>query len=226
MAAGPLPRGDERQGAQSNKPDPGLVALLSLKLLLLAFFILLTALSRYEQDRVHKVVESVTDAFGARFVSEIAQPRSAAGLGFHEAMKPVAEELRRTAAATLPVELEIEVRRDGELRIEIPYDLLFDPTDAAPRATVRPLFVAVARALTGPRFEDHPWTMEASARLPGLGSRGVGLESDLAVRRAAGVVRSLRALGLPEDRLAAGLLDGDARRLRIAVRPLGPGLLP
>ena len=224
MAAGPLPKDEAMQ--QDSRPDAGLVALLSLKLLLLAFFILLTALSRYEQDRVTKVVDSVTDAFGSRFVKDVAQPRSHAGLGFHDAMKPVAEELRRTVAAALPVDVEIELRQDGELRIDIPANLLFDGGGTAPRATVRPLFVALARALTGPRFEDHAWALDAAARLPGLASRGLADEADLAIRRSAAVVRSLRALGLPQDRLAAGLLDEEGDRFRVAVRPLGREALP
>src|SRR5690606_18140192 len=99
-------------------------------------FILLAALSQYEQERVYRVVESVTDAFGTPFASDIAQPSGEAGLGFHDAMKPVAEQLRRVVAESLPIEVSIELRRDGELRVELPYELLFDPADAAPRATV------------------------------------------------------------------------------------------
>lgn len=219
MAAGPLPGGEGTEGARSDRPDPGLVALLSLQLLLLAFFILLTALSQFEQDRVKSVVESVTDAFGVPFNSPVPQPVSPGSLGFHEAMKPVAEELRRVAAAALPLRIEIELRRDGELRVEIPYDALFGLADASPRASVRPLLVALSRALTGRRFEDLPWTLDASARLAGVGTGGSARERDLAVRRAAAVVRSLDALGLPRERLAAGLLEGAAQSLRLTVRP-------
>ncbi|MEX2630673.1 MAG: hypothetical protein WD341_12110 [Tistlia sp.] len=225
MAAGPLPGGPgpERAG---DRPDPGLVALLSLQLLLLAFFILLTALSQYEQDRVQRVVESVTDAFGVPFESAEPQPLSAGSLGFHEAMKPVAEELRRVAAAALPVRIEIKLHQDGELRIEIPYQALFGLADASPRATVRPLFVTLSRALLGHRFADRAWTLDASSRLAGFPGRGSALERDLAVGRAAAVVRSLAALGLPAERLAAGLLDGPDQSLRLRVRPPAIAAVP
>lgn len=219
MAAGLLPGGEGAEGARSDRPDPGLVALLSLQLLLLAFFILLTALSQYEQDRVQRVVESVSDAFGVRFDSSAPQPVSHGALDFHEAMKPVAEELRRVAVAALPLRLEIELRRDGELRVELPYDILFGLADASPRATVRPLLVALSRALTGQRFENRSWTLEAATRVAGFGRSGSALERDLAIRRSAALVRSLEALGLPSERLAAGLLDGSAQSLRLSVRP-------
>lgn len=219
MAAGPLPGEQGAEGAQERRPDPGLVALLSLQLLLLAFFILLTALSKFEQDRVHRVVESVTDAFGVRYVSADEQAVSPGGLGFYEAMKPIAERLRRVASATLPVKIEIELRQDGELRVEIPYDALFGLADASPRGTLRPLLVALARALAGPRFEELPWVLDASARLADLGRRSEAVERDLAVRRAAAVVRSLAALGLPAERLSAGLLEDAAPSLRLTVRP-------
>lgn len=220
MAAGPLPRGEKPVGSEDDKADPGMVALLSLNLLLLAFFILLIALSRFEQNRVERVVESITQAFGARFDSEFTQPSSPAGLGLYDAMKPVAEALRRTVAATLPVEVAIEVRRDGELRIEIPSEVLFASDAAAPLATVRPLLVELARALTGPRFEAHPWSLDASAPLSSLAGGASAAERDLAIRRAAALVRSLRGLGLPEGHLAAGLLEGDTQMVRLAVRPL------
>ncbi len=230
MVAGPLPGADETvrpsPGEGDGKADPGLVALLSLQLLLLAFFILLTALSRFEQDRVHRVVESVTDSFGVPFVASAPQPAAHGSLGFHEAMKPIVEELRRVAAATLPVELEIELRRDGELRIEIPDDLLFGAADATPRATVRPLLTAVARALNGPRFEARPWALDASARAVPLPGRDRAGAQELAVRRAAATARSLAALGLERARLAAGLLDDGRRSLRLTVRPLPAGAQP
>lgn len=226
MAAGPLPGRQDAEGAQERGPDPGLVALLSLKLLLLAFFILLTALSNFEQDRVHRVVESVTDAFGVRYVAVDEQPVSAGGLGFYEAMKPIVEELRRVASATLPVRIEIELRRDGELRVEIPYDSLFGLADASPRGTVRPLLVALARALSGRRFEDHSWELDASARLAEAGRRGEAVERDLAVRRAAAVARSLAALGLPRERLSAGLLGDSAQSLRLTVHPPAVAVSP
>ncbi|SMF68041.1 Flagellar motor protein MotB [Tistlia consotensis] len=226
MAAGPLPAGEETEGTVRRGADPGLIAQLSLLLLLLAFFILMTALSRFEQDRVHRVVESVTDAFGVRVALPLQQPVSAGGLGFYDAMKPVAEQLRRVVAATLPVKIEIEVRRDGELRIEIPYDVLFGIADASPRATVRPLLVALTRALNGQRFESQPWMLDASARLADFGGRTPAIERDLAVRRAGAVVRSLAALGLPSGRLAAGLLDDAAPSLRLTVRPPAIGPAP
>lgn len=225
MAAGPLSEGRSAEDARRHGPDPGLVALLSLQLLLLAFFILLTVLSRYELDRVHRVVESVAGTFGVRVSQSAPQPVTTGGLGFYDAMRPIAEQLRRVAAMTLPVKVEIALRRDGELRVEIPYDALFSAGDASPRSTLRPLFAAIARALRGRRFETHYWALDASTRPVAFrgGDRSEEAERDLAIRRAAAVVRSLVTLGLPDERLAAGLLDDDDRALRLTVRPLAEG---
>ena len=60
MASGAARRPGARQG------DPNVVALLSLKLILLGFFILLNALSEYEESRTRMVLESVNEAFNGR----------------------------------------------------------------------------------------------------------------------------------------------------------------
>ena len=47
--------------------DPTVLTLLSLKLLLLAFFILLTSLAEFQEDRTRQVLESVSRPSTARF---------------------------------------------------------------------------------------------------------------------------------------------------------------
>ena len=81
------------ESASATGVEIGLISLLSLKLLLLAFFILLSALSEFETLKVRTALQSVTEAFDGRL--NVAHYRAANGADQdheHRRLKPAAEQ--------------------------------------------------------------------------------------------------------------------------------------
>ena len=94
----PLRRQDSKVGS-----DPNIVALLSLQLLLLAFFILMTAISDFEQNKVQMVVGSVNEAFDGQIVTSEDVSLTDAALGPIPGSARLAARIRNLFSSTLPV---------------------------------------------------------------------------------------------------------------------------
>jgi hypothetical protein len=208
-----------RRPEGSEDSDPNLFALLSLKLLLLAFFILLTALATFERDKVELVVDSVNQAFDGRVRTELknesVEPAALAELS--EAAK-LSERIRNLFSSTFPM---AEVERDvlyGELRIELPTDTLFFADEARLRAGPAVLMNRLARLLGSERPADTDYELDVLVgvgrdALPALASTPDALAS----RRAGAFARDFARRGMPADKLSVGLLPGGEGKVRIVL---------
>lgn len=213
-----MPPGIARRGA--GRVDPNIVALLSLKLLLLGFFILLNTLSRYEEDRARRVVESVNEAFNGRVQAvESLSPHGAALGPLGETMAMV-EAIGDLFESTIPA-VRIERSADGaRLRLELSAGSIFRPR----RAILQPgrdlLLRRFARALArdGQAGADYQVEVYHGVASGALGSlAGAGARA-LEVRRSSAMVRDLVALGVPADRLSAGIVPGRPGKLQLVVQ--------
>jgi len=189
-----------------------IVALLSLKILLLAFFILLNALATFEDDRRTAVVDSVRQAFQGVLPAEINVNSSSAALDVFDGAERVIEDLHRLFADDLPI-LE---RRDSPgtwtLRVDLPVaDLFADGSDELMPEGAETLR-SIAAALGDPRFATPGYRVDLLYGVPGTAGGIDGKRAALA--RAGVLVRELESHGLPSERLSTGFLpdfDGQAR---------------
>ena len=99
---GASPQHTPRQG------NSYIVALLSLKVLLLAFFILLNSLASFEAERGSAVVDSVREAFQGLLPAEHSASINPSGLGLLKGGDDVVDALKQLFGRALPlVELPI-----------------------------------------------------------------------------------------------------------------------
>ncbi|WP_119168035.1 hypothetical protein [Algihabitans albus] len=199
--------------------DPNIVALLSLKLLLLAFFILLTAISDFEEEKVVLVVGSINDAFDGQVLAEEDLSPTDAALGPISGSAQLAARVGNLFSSTLPA---VRVDRNdilGELRIELTTDSLFRNGEPELQAGPAVLFSRLARAL-GP---ERPDAVDARLEvLIGVPRNDLSLiasrPSELALRRAGILARDLARRGVPSADLSVGLLPGLEGRTRLILR--------
>lgn len=188
--------------------DINLATLLSLQLLLLAFFVLLTAVSRFEGDRSRSVIASVQATFGpiaGRPDGEGGRAASADAV----ALGAFREEIGHLARTAIPLTRVEAATPSDVMQIDLPADAFFRPEESRPkparRSFFRRLVAALAHRPAGSRYELE---LRQSTHLP----------QPLAVARAGALARALAAAGVPEDSLSVGIGPGDAGRIRFVIR--------
>lgn len=207
-------------GQAPSRLDPNIVALLSLKLLLLGFFILLNALSHYEEDRARRVLESVNEAFSGRAEARESHAPFPAALGPLEETAAMIGAIGRLFQSRIPA-VRSEASVDGNrLRLELSAGSLFRPgtTELQPGRGI--LLDRFAKALVGNGRSGLDYELEilhgvpagATPRLAEAGTRG------LEVRRTGLLARDLIRRRVPADKLSVGLVPGREGWLQLVVQ--------
>ncbi len=207
------------QPSGADRGDPNILALLSLKLLLLGFFILLNALSQYEEDRARKVLESVNEAFNGRVEALESRVPYSAGLGSLEETAAVVGAVGRLFESLIPA-VRREVSDGGtRLRLELPAESLFRPGDKALQPGRGLLLRRFAWALTRDGRADLDYQVEllhgAPTRPEATPAAGAGT---LEVRRMGALVRHLIRYGVPADKLSIGVLPDRPGKVQLVVQ--------
>lgn len=200
-----------------------LMALLSLKLLLLAFFILLTVLAQFENEKVKKVVDSVNKTFEGRVeVNRTIDPLPGAD-GIQQGGAPALTELSRLFRSYLPTAgIEVDPAL-GELRLEVPAEEIFlrDSTQLNGRA--ERLIDRIAAELLKRQDLAGDYDLELlngfdpSTMQSLLDSSG----QSPVLLRAGSLVRSFLERDLAAEKLSGGLLPNSTDNVRIVVRLWG-----
>jgi hypothetical protein len=188
------------------------VALLSLKILLLAFFILLNALSTFEEEKRSAVVDSVREAFQGVLPSPVNLRRSPAALDVFKGAEEVIDELHQLFGGDLPIVERRDSPGTWTLQVDVPESDLFAEggRDLVPDGaeTLR----LVAGVLSDPTVDRPAYRLDL---LYGVQGRNSGLEGHRETLARAGVlVRQLQRQGLEAPRLSAGLLPSFAGQVR------------
>lgn len=199
--------------------DQNIVALLSLKLLLLGVFILLNALSEYEQDRARRVIDSVNEAFNGRVQATRSTVDYSAGLGPLEEAATSLDQAGQLFERIAPVVRRESTRQGERLWLELPANALFRAGGAQLRGGRRHLLDRFAGALAGNRGRGvavavellHGTESDAYSALAAAGSRA------LEPSRVGALARHLAKLGLEPGWLSIGLFPGAPGRLRLVV---------
>lgn len=187
-----------------------MTGLLALNLLLLAFFILLTALSSREGAKTRAVLDSVQDSFGgSRIVSDGgAGAPGAAGAESAEARLQAA--LGQLFQNMLPLVVRRETPQGAETYLELSAGTFFGPGRTAfqpgRRVLLERLAVALSQALGGGL--DFQFQLLHSA---GQGAAAARLATERTAAMAAELVRQ----GVAPARLTVGLFLSEERAARV-----------
>ena len=193
-----------RRGAHK---DPNIVALLSLQLLLLAFFILLNALSKFEDEKTRRVLESVNDTFNGR-VQAVRNASSYSGaIGSLSDGRSLVAELKQLFTSALPTTRIQQTSRANLFRLEMPATKLFEAGSAELRSGRLGLLKRISALLKrrqslGQGFRLRWLHGVESTRNRRLATPGPGL---LEIRRVGHLAEELLARGVEPARLAIGV---------------------
>ncbi|QJE73001.1 hypothetical protein HHL28_07785 [Aerophototrophica crusticola] len=194
----------------------GLVLYLALFVLLLAFFILLNALSNFHQDKVGAVRESVERAFS------LSTDRDGAGTdrqreGARAEAARALRDLGDLVRAELPL-AKLEAGADGDtLVVALPVTVLVEAGAVAPGASG--LLHRAAVALQ-PRAGGVQVEMEL------LLATSPGVDKGMQVAQAGLLARELQKLGAPAAPVSIGLERGVPGTARLLFRIQAPGIPP
>jgi hypothetical protein len=207
--------------------DPGIVALLSLKLLLLGFFILLNALSQFEDQRARQVLESVNEAFNGRVQASERHAPVASGLGALEQTRAMIRTVDRLFRSLIPAVRSEVSASGGHLLLELPAETLFQPA-GVPLQPGRDLLLrrfAMALADEGRIGLDYEVELLHGVPDGALATRSAAPSGGLEVRRLGALARQLVRLGVPAKKLSVALLPGRPGKVQLVVQaydgPLG-----
>ncbi len=180
--------------------------LLSLNLILLAFFILLNALSQFEQDKARAVLDSIDKAFNGDITSPQSRSTYQASLGALPETKDLVNEVGSLFESITPATRTEKTQRAPVLRIDLPASTLFEPGQPGLKPSRKSLIRRLARALirgtmTGLIFDlAILHGVPPGVATPGLGPiPGQTPEIPLEVRRTETLARRLLAQGLPRE---------------------------
>lgn len=216
------------QAAQRNRDRPGgnIVLLLSLNLILLAFFILLNALSEFEATRTQAALDSVQRAFHGKIQPKTPTEALSANVGALPEAKDLLREVGSLFEAVIPSTRNTRTQRADFVRIELPAKALFrrgrDKLRKGREKLVTGLTEAITRHRRGPRSYlleiSHGVLAPAAAGQLNSAAR-LGPKS-LEVRRTVELVHLFMEAGLPPDMLAISIVPGqpDTMRFVISVR--------
>ncbi len=194
--------------------DPNIVSLLSLKLILLAFFILLNALSHFEEDRARKVLESVNEAFNGKVESDRSLSPHSAGIGNLRESVAIVRTTGELFQSMIPaVKLEVSAR-GRRVRLMLPATTLFRPEEEALQPGRGLLFQRLVYALEQERRLGPGYELELYHGLPAQ----PGADELLALRRMGLLARYLETTGLPDEALSIGLLPDRGAFVEIVVQ--------
>jgi hypothetical protein len=190
-----------------------MVSLLSLNLLLLGFFIVLTSLTSYEDDRKRLVLESVNEAFNGRVHAERSYDDSSAGLDNLAQIEFLLGQAGEIFGSALPA---VRVARAADtplVSFTFPAETLFAPESTELRPGRWLLLRRLVEALTDQRHAVLSYELAVF-----LGMPAGGTNESLEVRRLGALARTLLGRGLPAERLTVGIDPDLTRKLRFVLR--------
>ena len=203
------------------RSNSNMMLLLSLNLILLAFFILLNSLAEFETDRARAVLESVKQAFHGKVEVAGQLPAISNALG---ELPEVAAKMREVGSlfeAIAPLAQAKSLRRANSVQIDLPASALFKPGIPRIRQAREALLARLAHSLRKTHEGAPRYLFEI---LVGIGPRkavedtATSNSATLELRRAAVLAVRLNAEGAPLDGLSTGLQPGAANSLRFVVR--------
>jgi hypothetical protein len=202
-----MPRG------QQNRSDSTLTQVLSLYLLLLAFFVILFNISKAEQFKTTVVTDSLNSTFASHGRATENPVPLASALGSLIADPAFQQRIGELITAEIPISEVREIKPGTILEARVPIDALFAGDDVAPDR------LQFAESLAGALGGAPPGMHYDVEFMVGIAA---GTESDadaghrtLSMVRAGHLAARLVAAGAPPGQVAAGLERGDPKWARL-----------
>ncbi|WP_421781024.1 flagellar motor protein MotB [Kiloniella litopenaei] len=208
---GPLFRRRQEDG------DRNYVALLSLKLLLLAFFIMLNAISSYEEEKARAVLESVNNTFRGD-ASHMERHAS-----FDQALDNIDDkadlvtEIERLFETTIPAVEREQGSTENFLRLKLPIEALFYRDEVELASGRELLLKRLAASLKKIDIDGGYYELEF---LYGTSARSDGQKSsrDLMLKRLEVVAIEVLGTGIAKERFAVGLQPEEVGNVFVVIR--------
>ncbi|MBT3535451.1 MAG: hypothetical protein HN478_16345 [Rhodospirillaceae bacterium] len=196
------------QATRPAREDHGTVVLMSLYLILVAFFIMLNSMAQLEESRIEEAMGSVKAEFRNELAIAKAGPTVAHFDGQAEVVSNFHGEIRQLFQANLPIDHVDPVRRGDVLSFRVPTDVLFRTDAVAARPRGRPFLDAMAASLkrTRPGYQAIvEMVLGTGVSLPDGGNGG----GDFELHRATSLAHALRRRGVDAAFIRTGLIAGD-----------------
>lgn len=205
---GPLPAPPRR--------DPSLMPFLSIMLLVLAFFIILTSKASFDADKARAVTESVQRKFAGQQAAVVDGPQGGA---LQPEARDVLENVRVLFQGLVPLDRNARQIGAHEMALSLPVDLFFAADTAEVLPARRSLMDEVMRAIA---LRPAGWGYELEIRLQG------DPPGPLTLDRAANLAATLAGERPAEPGILVALGPGspDWMALMIRLRPTPGESLP
>ena len=221
-----------KQAAPRDRDQPGgnIVLLLSLNLILLAFFIMLNAMSEFEATRTQAALDSVKRAFHGKIQPKTPTEALRANVAALPEAKDLMLEVGSLFEAVIPSTRNTRTQRADFVRIDLPAKALFRRGRDRLRKGREKLVTGLTAAITRQRRGPQNYLLEISHGVLAPAAAGrrnsaarLGPKS-LEVRRTVELVHLFMEAGLPPDMLAISIVPGrpDTVRFVISVREAAP----
>lgn len=201
---------NENENTRPTVKETGPVLFLSLFLLLLAFFILLNALSTYQETKSRAVITSLAATFEARRTPDMSTEIVVSTLGETPEPEQVLTEVERLWRMAIPI-AEVEMLPSGDtVLVELPITQVFVGAEARLRGDRQDLIDATAYALSA-RLEGKIVEMQALVRVEEMKGVETAREIDAADAVAANDQATDQTVDVDDpsaEFLPTGLLDG------------------
>jgi hypothetical protein len=206
-----------RQADRRTSGDSGNVVLMSLYLLLVAFFILLNSMAKFEDSRAEEAMGSVKSKFRNELAFADTGPAAPSQRGLAPAVDDFHGEVRQFFEESLPIDHVDPVQRGDIIRFAVPIDDLFRPDEVAPRPRGRPFLDRMAASLK----QDRPglqaeveMLLGTGMNLPSGGETGGAFE----MRRVSSLAHALRRRGVAAVAMRTALMPGDPGQISFIFR--------
>jgi len=201
----------EREGSG----DSSTVLILSLNLILLAFFILLNAISDFEEARSRQVIDSVNEAFYGQMEPTNAPALLNGSPGLLPEAEALTNEVGSLFESLVPALRSTRTARTRAVHVEMPSVALFGIGKDSLRPGREVLIRRLAKALLRRRARDLVYKLEFLHGVPAGGAAGAGRTQE--VRRTSSVAALLIKEGLAPDIISIGVLPGKPGRVEFVL---------
>ena len=190
------------------------VVSLSLYLIILAFFILMNAISRPEGVRAKGVLDSIGSTFKSFPLTFVSSLEMAVGGAGFDAAPGFEESIRELFETSFPLVRITPSPAFNQIEVVVPLESLFAPGEAEIQGKNEPVLDRLAKIL-GRRTPGVRLEIEVLISPPPVDAEAPHSGTALMVDRAGALARELAARGVPAARISAGIEQREPDSLRI-----------
>ncbi|WP_419902507.1 flagellar motor protein MotB [Kiloniella sp.] len=185
--------------------DRNYVALLSLKLLLLAFFIMLNAMSSFEEEKARAVLDSVNDTFRGDANQLERHATFSNSLGDLDDKAELVAEIERLFESTIPAVEREKGSTQDYLRLRLPVEAMFLGEEIDLASGRELLLKRIASSLNGYSDGGGHYEFEFAYGVSRNDTSKVIPNLEMILKRSGVVAHEMQSAGLPPNKVVIGL---------------------